>query len=251
LALSGIFPTDASYFSGNFPLDVIFPEMQSLAMKSEIEYLQERIPLRLEAIGKKAAPAAKEAGLGDSFIRDILRKGTMPSAKNLAQLALALRTTDDYLLGRTDKADASEGPRTTTIVGRAGAATDGRVVYSDAQEGLGEVLIPEGASLDSKAIEIEGYSMGFIADGALIFYTEVHQAPEPDMLGMIVVVGLDNGEVLLKKLLRGSRPGLYDLESINGPTLHDRQVVWAAHIDSIVPPWRAKRLRVDAGDVKL
>jgi hypothetical protein len=71
------------------------------------------------------------------------------------------------------------------------------------------------------------------------------------MLGLIVVVETEDGEVLLKKLLRGSGPGLYDLESINGKTIRDRRLKWAAHIDSLVPPWRAKRLRVDAQDTPI
>lgn len=140
-------------------------------------------------------------------------------------------------------------PRTTTIAGKAGASTDGRVIYAEGQGGLGAVLLPEGATEGSVAIEVEGYSMGFLADGALIFYSETHSAPTDDMLGLIVVVGLDDGSVLLKKLLRGSEPNLYDLESINGPTLRDQRVTWAAHIDSIVPPWRASRLKIEAEHV--
>lgn len=141
--------------------------------------------------------------------------------------------------------------RRATIVGRVGAATDGKVVFAEGQGGLGEVNLPEGASEDSVAVEIEGYSMGFLADGALVFYTQVEQAPTDDMLGLIVIVGLDNGEILLKRLLRGSAPGFYDLESINGPMMRDQRVMWAAHIDSIVPPWRASRMKVDAGSVGL
>lgn len=142
-------------------------------------------------------------------------------------------------------------PRTTTIIGRAGAATDGQILYAEGQGGFGSVLLPEGADADSVAIEIEGYSMGFLADGALIFYSETHSAPTDDMLGLIVIVGLEDGSVLLKRLLRGSQPGLYDLESINGPMIRDRRVIWAAHIDSIVPPWRAKRLRTEISEVQL
>ena len=141
--------------------------------------------------------------------------------------------------------------KTTRIVGRAGADTEGRIVFADGQGGLGEVELPEGATEESVAIEVNGYSQGFIADGCLIFYTEVHAAPTEDMLGTIVVVGTDTDEVLLKRLLRGSKPGLYDLESINGPMLKDRRVIWAAHVDSLVPPWRAKRLRVEASEIKL
>jgi hypothetical protein len=157
-----------------------------------------------------------------------------------AKLAPHLNTSANRLLLLPD------GPRkTTTIVGRAGAATDGKVIMAHGQGGLGTVLIPEGASEESKAIEVEGYSMGVLADGALVFYTETHSAPTDEMLGLVVIVGTPDGSVLLKKLLRGSRPGLFDLESINGPMLRDQRVIWAAHIDSLVPPWRAKRLKVE------
>lgn len=164
----------------------------------------------------------------------------MPEAA--AKLAPHLNTTANRLLLLPD---TTTRPKTTTIVGRATAATDGRVIMAEGQGGLGTVLLPEGATDESKAIEVEGYSMGVLADGALVFYTEVHTAPTDDMLGLVVVVGTEDGAILLKKLLRGSRIGLYDLESINGPTLRDQRVIWAAHIDSLVPPWRAKRLRVE------
>ncbi|MEO3386043.1 hypothetical protein [Mesorhizobium sp. CAU 1741] len=234
-------------------MDVIFPGLHLRAMtpREQITVLQERIQRRLTELKEKPAPLAKRFNLGESFIRDILRKGVMPHASNMEKLAAALQTTSQYLLGLTDEhSTVTNAVKMTKIVGRAGAATDGAVLYSQADEGLGYVMLPPGAPEESVAVEIEGYSMGFLADGALIFYSEQLPAPTDDMLGMIVVVGLKNGAVLLKRLLRGSRPGLYDLESINGPTLRDQRIDWAAHIDSLVPPWRARRLRVESEDVR-
>lgn len=210
--------------------------------------------------GLKAAMEAKQIGptaLGrlsgeskqniDRWSKGERRLQPEDAAKLAPHLEVSVR---DLLMLDQFGDDAATRP-TTRIVGRAGAATDGRVIFAEGQEGLGEVEIPEGATEESVALEIEGYSQGFIADGCLIFYTEVHSAPTDDMLGTIVVVGTEDGEVLLKRLLRGSKPGLYDLESINGPMMKDRRVVWAAHVDSLVPPWRAKRLRVDASEIKL
>jgi hypothetical protein len=62
------------------------------------------------------------------------------------------------------------------------------------------------------------------------------------MLGQVVVVELDTGEVLVKRLLRGGAPGRFDLESLAGPTRRDAQLRWAAHITAIVPPWQARRI---------
>lgn len=67
------------------------------------------------------------------------------------------------------------------------------------------------------------------------------------MLGHVVVVEVDTDEVLVKRLLRGSRAGVYDLESLAGPTRHDARLRWAAHITAIVPPYQARRIIVRAG----
>ena len=58
----------------------------------------------------------------------------------------------------------------------------------------------------------------------------------------IVVVEIDTDEVLVKRLLRGSRAGRYDLESVAGPTRHDARIRWAAHITAIIPPYQARRI---------
>lgn len=64
--------------------------------------LQNRVEERMRYLGLKAAPLAKKAGLGESFVRDILRgKTAVPKADNLARLARALETTPDALLGST------------------------------------------------------------------------------------------------------------------------------------------------------
>jgi len=78
------------------------------------EHLQTRLDALLEDRRKKPAPFAKEVGLGPDLIRDILRKGSMPSADRLALIADGLGVTTDYLLGRTDDPTASkQGPITT------------------------------------------------------------------------------------------------------------------------------------------
>ena len=83
---------------------------------------------------------------------------------------------------------------------------------------------------------------GIADDGALIYFEDQRTAPSPDMLGHVVVVELDTEEVLVKRLLRGSRSGVYDLESIAGPTRQDARLRWAAHITAIIPPFQARRV---------
>lgn len=68
--------------------------------------LQRRLRERMAERDVKPAPLAVELGLGNSFIRDILRgKTASPSAANLKKLAEALGTSPDYLMGETDQAE--------------------------------------------------------------------------------------------------------------------------------------------------
>jgi len=66
--------------------------------------LQKRLRERMEAKDLLPAPLARQAGLGVSFVRDILRgKTRSPSADNLAKLARHLDTTPAYLTGQSDQ----------------------------------------------------------------------------------------------------------------------------------------------------
>ena len=83
---------------------------------------------------------------------------------------------------------------------------------------------------------------GVADDGALIYFEDQRTPPTPDMLGHVVVVEVDTDEILVKRLLRGSAPHTYDLESLAGPTRHDARLRWAAHITAIIPPYQARKV---------
>jgi hypothetical protein len=83
---------------------------------------------------------------------------------------------------------------------------------------------------------------GFAEDGSLLYFEAQKTPPTPDMLGYPCIVETEDGRVLLKRLLKGSRPGLYDLESQVGPTLSDMRLRWAAEITAIIPPKAARRI---------
>ena len=76
----------------------------------------------------------------------------------------------------------------------------------------------------------------------LIVVEDQRTPPTPDMLGHVVVVETDTDEVLVKRLLRGSQPHRFDLESIAGPTRQDARLRWAAHITAIIPPYQARKI---------
>lgn len=80
-------------------MDVNFPEIYNRGMESQLQQNVRRLLIERDM---NAYQAAREAKLGDSFVRDILRgKTKSPSAENLTKLANVLRTTVDDLQGRT------------------------------------------------------------------------------------------------------------------------------------------------------
>jgi phage repressor protein C with HTH and peptisase S24 domain len=129
------------------------------------------------------------------------------------------------------------------VMGLVGANPDGTVLFAHGQDPAELAPIPPGGTDKARALRVAGHSMrGLADDGALIYFEDQRTAPTPDMLGQVVVVETDDDEVLVKRLLRGSRPGLYDLESIAGPMRQDARLRWAAHITAIIPPFQARRI---------
>jgi transcriptional regulator with XRE-family HTH domain len=129
------------------------------------------------------------------------------------------------------------------VIGRVGADPAGSVLFATGQDAGDLVPLPPGGTSKAVALRVVGHSMrGFADDGALIYFEDQRIEPARDMLGEVVVVETDTDEVLVKRLLRGARKGLYDLESIYGPTRRDCRLRWAAHITAIIPPHQARKI---------
>lgn len=97
------------------------------------------------------------------------------------------------------------------------------------------VPMPIGGTENTVAVEIRGSSLGSIFDTWLVYYDEVRTPPTADMLGKLCVIGLDNDQVLVKRLRRGSAPGLYNLESVTESLIENVAIVWAARVRSMTP----------------
>lgn len=74
-----------------------------------------------------------------------------------------------------------------------------------------------------------------LQEGWLIFYGPEHQGVSDDCMGKLCVVQVKDGATLLKTLKRGSRKGLFRLESWNAPPREDVRLVWAARVIDIRP----------------
>lgn len=67
--------------------------------------LQKRLKMRIDMMGTNALEVAKKAGLGDSFVRDILRgKSKNPGIDKLEKLAAALDTSVEWFTSTGDTA---------------------------------------------------------------------------------------------------------------------------------------------------
>lgn len=129
------------------------------------------------------------------------------------------------------------------VLGRVGANPDGQVIFGTGQGGDEFVPIPPGGSAQAVALKVVGSSMRGVADdGALIYFEDQRTPPSADMLGHVVVLETEGGEVLVKRLLKGSRRGIYSLESVEGPTRESVRLKWAAHITAIIPPHQARKI---------
>ncbi len=162
--------------------------------------------------------------------------------------AAAFEVRPEWLYDGSGPRRAPSADGMVPVIGRVGANPDGSVLFATGQDAGDLAPIPPGGTGEAVALQVAGHSMrGLADDGALIYFEDQRSPPTPDMLGQIVVVETDTDEVLVKRLLRGTTSGRYDLESVAGPTRQDARIRWAAHITAIVPPWQARRILVRGG----
>lgn len=156
----------------------------------------------------------------------------------------SMREKINALFEASRQGNAEEAPAINRVrlVGKVGADPSGRILYGEGDDVYEWIPVPPGGSISDSALLVAGFSMrGYADDGAIIYYS-TPQPPTEDFLGEVVVCEVDTGERLVKRMLRGSRRGVFDLESINGETRRDQRLLWIAEITNIVPPRNARRL---------
>jgi len=165
------------------------------------------------------------------------------SYRRAKEYAQAFGVRPEWLYDAAGPMRPTAEPGFVPIIGRVGANPEGLVLFATGQDAGDLAPIPPGGTDKAVALQVVGHSMRGIADdGALIYFEDQRTPPTPDMLGHVVVVEVDTDEVLVKRLLRGSTSGVFDLESVAGPTRHDARLRWAAHITAIIPPYQARRI---------
>lgn len=111
------------------------------------------------------------------------------------------------------------------------------IIHAEGQGPFGEAgMPPKNATEYTVAVVVRGDSMpGVAQDGWHIYYDTRRDPPTTDMLGKLCVIGLSDGRILVKQLLKGSKEGLYHLISSQGSAIVDQKVAWAARVSWIEP----------------
>lgn len=153
------------------------------------EDLKERLRERMEAVGKKAGQVADEAGVGRSFVHDILLgRSENPTTEKLDRVAKVLGTTVGYLLhGAESKATRARSGYVRVPFVKVEASLGGGTLATDEEEGepwwfrrawLRDTLSARPADL--RLIAVRGDSMEPTLNGGDIIMVDVgDQAPTP------------------------------------------------------------------------
>lgn len=200
-----------------------------------------RIERRLKLLKLSANAASKEAHKPDAIrnMRRAVKEGRNGvNMATLEALAPVLRTTLPWLLEeKGDEEIATEDhakkPPVVQLIGYVGAGA--KTHYYDVGPGaLEEVAAPQGATPDTVAVEIRGDSLGGVFNHWLVYYDDVRRPVTEDLIGRLCVVGLHNGQTLIKEL-RAARNGRFRLISATEDPMEDVEVEWAAAVKQMTP----------------
>ena len=99
---------------------------------------------------------------------------------------------------------------------------------------MGAVSVPFNATSSTVAVKVRGDSeYPLLEDGALVFYSK--HLPVSKMLGKRCIVHLVNGSVYVKTPQKSEIEGLFDLVSVNAPTMKAQNIDRCSPIEWIKP----------------
>lgn len=204
----------------------------------------QRLKAARQAAGYATAAAAADAFAWNRNTYAANENGYAPFSYRRAKVyAAAFNVDAEGLYDDAGGARQGHEARLVPVLGRVGANPDGEVIFATGQGGDESAPLPPGGSDQAVALKVVGASMrGLADDGALIYFEDQRTPPSADMLGHVVVLETEGGEVLIKRLLKGARRGVFHLESIEGPIRENVRIRWAAHITAIIPPHQARKI---------
>jgi transcriptional regulator with XRE-family HTH domain len=147
------------------------------------------------------------------------------------------RLTNQYIAAAAQAYEVSEidviaTRKTVPVVGYVAAGSTAHFYDDGGQE---PVPMPPGGNDNTVAVEARGDSLGEFFNQWLVYYDDIHDPPTLSMIGHLCVMRLIDGRTVVKKLMRGTRPGLYRLDSQTESPLEDQEIIWAARVTAMTP----------------
>lgn len=116
--------------------------------------------------------------------------------------------------------------KTVRVVGYVG--DDAKVIlFPEPCGDLRLVDAPDGSTYATVAIEIRTDSLDPAFTNWIVFYDDLRLPPNEDVVGKLCVIGLADGQIVVRKLARGQLPDRFNLLAMNGPPIYDVEVEWA------------------------
>lgn len=195
--------------------------------------LAERIKAIRQAKGLNQTEFAEVIGTTQSTVTR-WERGSEPGGAHLRAIAEYAGTTVERLLGTDELTVGADAVPVVGYVG-AGAAVHPFDDYPHG-DGMDHVERPPFVSGRAVAVEVRGDSLLPTAeDGWRLIYTGEKTIVEDEVLNRICVVQLVDGGMLVKRVMRGSKPQRYHLVSTNAPIIEDVEIAWAARVKAIIP----------------
>lgn len=140
-------------------------------------------------------------------------------------------TAEEMLFG-----DSPTHENAIPIMGYIGAGAE---IYPEFEqvppEGLGIVDLPFAVPDEMIGLEVRGDSMLPRYDDGDVVVCWKEGTPIHSVLGLEGAVRTSDGKRYLKRVLRGQKPGTYNLESFNARTIEGARLEWVSGIYLIVP----------------
>lgn len=209
-----------------------------------IETVADRILQAIEARETNPRAVSVAAGMSPDAIRGILRNpGSSPTVETIRKIAIALDVSPEWLAYRHGEGpEDSQTGSTVGVIGyiAAGGAIDTSSEQINRADPLFEVRVPFPIPDDALAFQVKGPSMWpRYDDGDVIVCSRFSEHPD-GVIGFPAGVETADGSRYLKRVLHGSQPGLYHLESYNAPLMPDVHVVSFSSVIAVIPASQVK-----------
>ena len=138
-------------------------------------------------------------------------------------------------------------PERPNIVGVKGLVGAGGTIDTGSEQipsdgNLYEIEVPFPLPLGAFALQVAGESMFPRYDSGDVIVCAARSENPDELVGWEAAVQTVDGARYLKRLVKGARKGLYDLESFNAPPMRGLRLCWASPIHGVVRFGQWRRL---------